>query len=462
MNIEERKLKRGSGIVGLCLVMAWMIAGCANYTVPDKGNLPIDANSCEGCHTDYEKLIAVHSPDTTPPASGCGGEAPSYEPYDRVYLGGTGYDDFKASGHYGIGCVNCHGGVGDSGEKLEAHSGDWTDTPSMYYAENCGTCHSDITDNFTTSLHNGTGQKRKVAMRHGGSSSADWETLSEEHKAGYTKNCATCHGTCGNCHITRPDLGGGGLAKGHKFNAYESKNANLDMLNICVTCHTSRGGHAFLGVAAGTEPDLHQQYGYTCLDCHDGHELHGDGKPVEQRYAYTELPSCDQCHGNLENVGSDEAKKYHSVHMDDFSCYVCHSQDYNNCGSCHVGGEGARIGHYQDFKLAINPIPDVKSGFNSDITVVRRTLGAPDNWKEYGVPEYESFNVFPTYNYTSPHNILKRTTRTEVEDGSSCGSSCHLKLVGQDTINKELYLFKSDLLEWEMEATGFMTMDDHL
>jgi len=186
--------------------------------------------------------------------------------------------------------------------------------------------------------------------------------------------------------------------------------------------------------------------------------LHGDGKPVEQRYAYTELPTCDKCHANLE--GGDN--KYHNVHMADFSCYVCHSQDYNNCGSCHIGGEGARVGHYQDFKLAINPIPDVKSGYDSDITVVRRTLAAPDNWKEYGVEEYENFNVFPTYNYTTPHNILKWTTRTEVEDGASCGSSCHLKVEGQDTINKELYLFKSDLLEWELEATGFMTMDDHL
>lgn len=37
----------------------------------------------------------------------------------------------------------------------------------MYADEKCGSCHQEIVDNFTTSIHNGTGQKRKVAMRSG-------------------------------------------------------------------------------------------------------------------------------------------------------------------------------------------------------------------------------------------------------------------------------------------------------
>jgi thiosulfate/3-mercaptopyruvate sulfurtransferase len=451
--------KIGSSLVILLGILLGAGLACTNYTIPGKDGGSISANSCEGCHTDYERLIEVHDPDTAPPPGGCGGDAPHYEPYDRVYLGGSGYDDFMASGHYNIGCTNCHGGVGDTGDKYEAHSGDWTGEPSADYADNCGTCHKEITDNFTTSIHNGTGQKRKVAMRHGGSSSADWENLSEEHKAGYNQKCSTCHGTCGNCHITRPALGGGGLAKGHMFNGYEEEDEKLNMVNICITCHSSRGGHAFLGEHPDTEPDVHQQAGFVCLDCHDGHELHGDGEPVEQRYAYSDLPNCENCHGDLS--GSND---YHSKHYDDFSCYVCHSQDYNNCGQCHIGGEGALIGHYQDFKLAINPIPDVKSGYNSDVTLVRRTLAWQENWKEYGVEEYANFDVFPTYNYTTPHNILKWTSRTEGDvDGMGCNTSdCHLKVTATDTVNKELYLFKSDLLEWEMQATEWITMDEHI
>jgi len=72
----------------------------------------------------------------------------------------------------------------------------------------------------------------------------------------------------------------------------------------------------------------------------------------------------------------------------------------------------------------------------------------------------KDFDVLPTYNYTSPHNIQKWTSRTE--GGTGCSSNCHLQFVDGDTINKELYLWKSDLLDWEISATGFMTMDGHV
>ena len=63
--------------------------------MPDAGE-QLAKNSCEGCHTDYDLLKQVHTPD--PPSTGgggCGGEAPHYEPYDRVVLRGDGYQDFK-------------------------------------------------------------------------------------------------------------------------------------------------------------------------------------------------------------------------------------------------------------------------------------------------------------------------------------------------------------------------------
>ena len=157
----------------------------------------------------------------------------------------------------------------------------------------------------------------------------------------------------------RPPIGGGGLVSGHNFTKQP------DMVSICVTCHVSRGGHAYLGVASGTKPDVHlTKLGFTCMDCHTGHELHGDGKPVQQRYEYTELPKCENCHTKGDN-------NYHAVHFETFNCQVCHSQDYNNCASCHVHGDGARIPAYMDYKIAINPIPDVKPQFK--FTLVRRT-----------------------------------------------------------------------------------------
>ena len=64
------------------------------YQLPDSWKEsvtePNQLNNCEVCHTDYERLVDVHSPDTAAPVGGCGGDAPHYEPYDRVFMGGYG------------------------------------------------------------------------------------------------------------------------------------------------------------------------------------------------------------------------------------------------------------------------------------------------------------------------------------------------------------------------------------
>ena len=432
----------------LIAVLIGLNYSCSNKTI-EVFEEKMTVASCEGCHINYAHLQEIYTPDTAAPAGGCGGEAPHYEPYDRVYMGGDGYVDFKSSGHYDVGCIACHNGTDNTSDKSIAHSGDFISHPSLFYDEKCGGCHEEIANGFMTSIHNGTGQKRKVAMRSGLSGAEEFDLLPEHQIEGYNTNCATCHGTCGNCHVSRPAIAGGGLSNGHAFTK------TPDMVNICISCHTSRGGHAYLGVAIGTVPDAHlTNNGYTCMDCHSGAELHGDGNPVDQRYAYTELPTCDNCHPDIATEND-----YHSKHYDDFNCQVCHSQDYNNCGSCHIHGDGARIPSYLGFKIGVNPIPDIKSDFN--FVLLRRTLAAPDNWTEYGVESYSNFDVFPTYNYTSPHNILRWTTRTQV-DGPDCTTNCHIRDEGGVLINKELYLFQEDLLDWELSATTGITVDGKL
>ncbi len=438
--------KIGAGLIILFVVMVISGISCTNYQIPGKGSGNVTENSCEGCHTDYERLKEVHSPDTEPPPSGCGGEAPYYEPYDRVYLGGTGFESFKASGHYSVGCTGCHNGNGKTGDKNEAHSGEWIKSPSLAHEEKCVACHKDHSDNFTTSLHNGTGQKRKVALRAGKAGANEFDDLPAHQIDGYNQKCATCHGTCGNCHVVRPAIAGGGLSKGHNFIK------TPDWYNVCVSCHTSRGGHAFLGAEA--EPDYHRDaLDYTCLDCHDGVELHGDGKPVEQRYAYTELPACEDCHEGLEKENS-----YHSMHYDDFQCQICHSQDYNNCGACHIKEGHAEFEHYMDYKIALNTLPELKE---HEFALVRRTLAHPDNWVGYGEDlVYSDFDVLPTYNYTTPHNILKWTERTE--GGTSCSSNCHIRNEGGVLVNVENYLWLDSLETFEIEATRAYTVDGKL
>jgi hypothetical protein len=436
------------GALLIVLFFGIMNSGCNKENNDD----PVENSvaSCEGCHTNYAHLQEVYTPDTAAPAGGCGGEAPHYEPYDRVYMGGTGFEEYKKSGHYELGCTSCHNGTDNTDDKDLAHSGDFIRHPSANAEEKCGSCHEQIVDNFKTSIHNGTGQMRKVAMRSGLSGPEEFANLPQHQIEGYNANCATCHGTCGNCHIVRPLAGGGGLANGHMFTK------TPDMITVCVVCHSSRGGHAYLGVAAGTEPDVHltsQQF--NCNDCHSGAELHGDGAPVEQRYAYTKLPKCENCHTDLK-----ASNPYHSMHMGDFNCQVCHSQDYNNCGSCHIHGDGARIPSYMDYKIALNPIPDVKTEF--EFTLVRRTLAAPDNWEKYGVDEYANFDAFPTYNFTTPHNLLRWTARTQVDQGKACYSNCHIRNDGGVLVNKGLYLFEEDLLDWEKNASNSIKVDGKL
>ncbi len=427
-------------MVGL---LVWILIGCTKD--PSKS-----VASCEGCHINYAHLQEVYTPDTAAPAGGCGGEAPHYEPYDRVYMGGTGYEEYKQSGHYELGCVECHNGIDKTSDKAKAHSGDFIAHPSDFAGEKCASCHKSIVDNFKTSLHNGTGQKRKVTIRSGLSGADDFSKLPAHQIEGYNANCATCHGTCGNCHVVRPPLGGGGLAKGHAFTK------TPDMVSVCVTCHSSRGGHAYMGMASGTQSDVHlKKMNYKCVDCHKAEELHGDGVEVDQRYAYEGLPKCEDCH-----AGTQKKNLYHVVHYDDFNCHACHSQDYNNCGSCHIHGEGARIPSYLGFKIAANPIPDIREGYK--FTLVRRTLGAPDNWEKYGVPSYANFDALPTYNYTTPHNILRWTSRTQVPSGGSCSDNCHIRNEGGILVNKGLYLFEENLLDWEKNATSKIAVDGKL
>ncbi len=410
-------------------------------------------NSCEGCHTNYDHLKKVYTPD--PPATGgggCGGDIPHYEPYDRVYLGGNGYEEFKNGMHGKISCVTCHNGVDGTDDKDEAHSKDFIKHPSMHAKEKCGTCHPKIVNKTTNSLHEqGWGQKRMVVQRSGvGEHPTDFDKLTELMQEGYNTNCAKCHATCGDCHITRPIQGGGGLYKGHQF-------SKPDMLDNCVTCHVSRGGHAYLGQAIGTVPDVHlTKANYKCIDCHTKDEIHGDGNIYETRYEMPQLPECQDCHTDLAN-----SNPFHSVHMETMNCYACHSQEYNNCGSCHINGEGARIAAYQDFKIGLNPIPDLKP---YKFVTLRRSLSAPDSWKEYGTPNLNNFDVAPTFKYTTPHNIIRITSRTgEKIDGewqtyANCTQGCHIN--GEK--NKDLFLFESDLEDWEKPANKGIIVDGKL
>ncbi|MFH1195631.1 MAG: hypothetical protein V1720_07940 [bacterium] len=448
-------------LTAISILIIIIVVGCAEEKRTDSPVTPEVAakvNSCEGCHTNYEHLKKVYTPD--PPSTGgggCGGDAPHIEPYDRVYMGGEGYTAFKGGIHGKLGCVTCHNGVDATSDKAEAHSRDFIKHPSTKAKEKCATCHPNIVNRTTNSLHEqGWGQKNMVVKRSGvGTHPTDFGNLSDEMKEGYNTNCGKCHGTCGECHITRPNAGGGGLYKGHQFN----KTPN--MLDNCVTCHVSRGGHAFLGQASGTVPDVHlTEARFTCISCHTANEVHGDGQIHETRFAMPLAPKCKTCHPGIEN-----SNDYHAQHINSFNCNVCHSQDYNNCGSCHIHGEGARIVSHQKFKIGMNPIPELRS---YRMATLRQSLSAPDSWQEFGIPTLANFDVAPTYKYTTPHNIIRWTKRTTINgvidsNHPECAQACHIiKNAQGEFLNKEFYLFESDLLDWEKNADKNIVVDGKL
>ena len=57
-----------------------------------------------------------------------------------------------------------------------------------------------------------------------------------------------------------------------------------------------------------------------------------------------------------------------------------------------------------------------------DYVVVRHTPVDPDTYAEWGLA-LTDYLTKPTWQYASPHNILKNTPQTEA--GASCGSNCH-------------------------------------
>ena len=99
---------------------------------------------------------------------------------------------------------------------------------------------------------------------------------------------------------------------------------------------------------------------------------------------------------------------------------------------------------------------------NYKLATVRQSLSAPDSWALYGIPVLSNFAAAPTYKYTTPHNILKWTTRTQVASGKACYDNCHIIKEGNNYRNKNLYLYNSDLQSWEIEANKNIVVDGKL
>ena len=333
--------------------------------------------------------------------------------------------EFVQTTHGKVGCVICHGGDSSAQEKEAAHN-DLVADPSD---GNCNTCHKDIAHRNEYSLHT-TLDGMKTALEARGANMGEGTTMAKA----FDNHCATCHTTCGQCHVSRPTTLGGGLVSKHEFKKTPS------MQNNCAACHGARVGDEYFGKNASIPGDLHwSKKGMTCSKCHSD-ELHGMEEPVANRYHNALATKCEDCHQDVWD--NKTGNPQHEQHVGDLACQVCHSVEYKSCYSCHAfvneKGEPSYTTEQSTtgFKIGLNPVRSREIPYK--YVVLRHPPTNPNVFDYYGENLLPEFDSMPTWKYATPHNIQLNTPQNE-----SC-NACHG--------NKDLFLTEEDVNPDEREA----------
>ena len=352
------------------------------------------------------------------------------EAWEKVFLKDA---DFMESTHGKVGCVICHGGDSAVADKEGAHAELVADPSEM----NCNTCHEDVACANDVSLHT-TLSGMKAALEARGGDVSEGSPLGEA----FNNHCSSCHTTCGQCHVSRPDESEGGLLASHEFRETPSMQYN------CVACHGSRVGAEYLGENEGIPADVHWTEGnMTCAKCH-GDELHGSGESASSRYDNTALVRCEDCHEDvLANTAGNEQ---HEQHLSDLSCQVCHAVAYKNCYGCHVSideeGIPCRTSEPSvvQFEIGYNPIQSSERPYG--YVVLRHVPTCAGTCDYYGASLFPDFDEVSTWKYATPHNIQLHTPQNE-----SC-NACHG--------NSDIFLTEDDIRPEEKEANKDVVVED--
>lgn len=358
------------------------------------------------------------------------------EPWEKVLIDSKVYPETV---HGLIECTTCHSGE-ESTDKDTAHLG-LVARPSEDSDETCGSCHPYLNKAFETSLHSTQqGYWTDIEARGGHEYDSDLQEMFGNH-------CASCHTTCGDCHVSQPSSVGGGFIDGHNFNETPSMTRN------CTACHGSRVGNEYLGKNEGALGDVHfRQVRMTCVDCHTSNEMHnyssstsvncaqchtdskegqalpinhievGGSSDADHRYDGMQTPKCENCHSSVVS-GTDDIEM-HSQHGDQLSCQVCHSVSYSSCDSCHVklseetgNPMFSTEGTYLTFFIGRNTLQSNERPY--EYVPVRHIPVDPESYSFYGENLLPNFNALPTWAYSTPHNVQLNTPQNE-----SC-NSCH-------------------------------------
>ncbi len=316
------------------------------------------------------------------------------EPWEKVLVS----QEFMSTAHGSASCIDCHAGQ-QAETKEDAHEGMIAD-PSAD-SQQCATCHAKQAANFGESMH---------ASLKGYWTVLDARSTPENHPAleeAFGNHCASCHTTCGDCHISQPDSVGGGLLNGHTFEK------TPPMTRTCTACHGSRVGAEYLGKHEDIPGDVHfRKARMNCVACHEGAAMHSAAEGDDHRYAGAQMPACTDCHAKVGASGDSVIQ--HTLHQDKLSCQVCHAVEYTSCDGCHVavsentGNPFYKTeGDYLTFFIGRNPRQDENRPY--EYVPVRHVPVAPTSFEYYGENLLSNFNVLPTWAYATPHNIQRIT-----------------------------------------------------
>lgn len=332
------------------------------------------------------------------------------EPWEKVLVDG---EAFPQTDHGKLTCIECHAGT-NVPDKAVAHEG-LIVSPSAQPETYCAECHAEETAAFPNSLHNTQAGYWTAINTRNGNVPEDHAQLQEM----FGNHCASCHTTCGECHVSQPENVGGGLFTGHVFES------TPPMTRSCTACHGSRVGNEFLGKNEGYPGDVHfREARMSCVKCHEGPEMHGmteGAASAEHRLSGAEDPKCTDCH---EEVASGDGNFMHKQHGDTLSCQVCHSVTYTSCDGCHVAVSETSgnpyfetEATYMTFLIGRNPIQSEERPYK--YVPVRHVPASPTSYEFYGDNLLPDFDALPTWVYATPHNIQRSTPQT-----ASC-EACH-------------------------------------
>lgn len=349
------------------------------------------------------------------------------EPWEKVLVEA---ETFPESVHGKIACTECHGGK-QAADKETAHTGLMAHPSTDPTA--CATCHPSEAQTYAESLH---------ATQQGYWTVLNARGLPQDHPGGqemFGNHCASCHTSCGDCHVSQPRSAGGGFIEGHLFKASPSMTRN------CTACHGSRVGNEYMGKHDGLKADIHFRQGrMKCTDCHSGADLHGQTESTasaEHRYEGAQLPSCETCHAQVGKA--DDPIQMHTIHGSKLSCQVCHSVSYTSCDGCHVAISDktgspffSTEGSYLTFLIGRNPLQSEERPY--EFVPLRHVPVSPTSFEYYGENLLPDFDALPTWAYATPHNIQRQTPQNE-----SC-EACHG--------NNEIFLTEDKVTEAERIA----------